>query len=673
MKLKSLVESIPRLFRLILAITVLTLIILFGLRLIFWYLFKNPADPISTGNLLHAFYLGTKFDLRLTLYVLLPLFLLGWIHWLSPFRNNLIQRIWLIYLSLASVVVFLFYLADFGHFAYLHKRIDATVLRFLEDPATSASMVWESYAVIPWSLAVLALVILNGFVIHKILQHYARKPAPPIKRRHKLWIAPLSFFIFLFAIFGKFSYYPLRWSDAFFSTHAYASSVASNPVLYFFNTVKNQKIVYNEQQTQQYYDLMSRYLGVDNPDKASLNFRRHIPATPHFNKPPNIVLVFLESFAAYKTGTYGNTLDPTPHFDKLAKESLFFDRYYTPHTGTARSVFAAITGLPDIEVNKTSSRNPLVVDQHTIINHFADYEKLYFIGGSANWGNIRGVLQNNILGLKLYEEGSYTLPRMDVWGIDDVSLFIEANWVLRKQKEPFFAIIQTSGNHRPYHIPEENYGFTLKDYDNDTLKKNGFIGLAEYNAFRFMDHSLGYFIEQVKKEDYFDNTLFVFFGDHGIAGYSGDHSKDYLTHTRLNEFLTPLLIYAPKLIKPDRNDTVASELDLLPTVAGLVGIEYDNTTLGRDLLDKRFDDQRYAFTISHNKISTLGLIGKNYYFRIQEDGSNPVLTDLNAQDTTKNLVQEHEALAQQMRELTFGIFETTKYLLHHNKPLVKRD
>ncbi len=651
-----------------LAITLLTLVILFGMRLIFWIMFNNPADPVPTGNLLYAFYLGTKFDLRLTLYVLIPVFALGWIKLFSPFRNKVTHHIWLTYLVLAASVVLMFYIVDFGHYAYLHKRVDATVLRFLGNIDTSISMVWQSYAVVPWTLFILFLIALDAWVVHHLLRYYARQSAPVIRKRHRAWIAPLSFFVFVFAIYGKFSFYPLRWSDAFFSTHAYAASVASNPVLYFFNTVKNQQIMADENKTREHYDLMSRYLGVTKPDKNALNFTRHIPARQKHATPPNIVMVFLESFAAYKTGAFGNPLNPTPHFDQLAKESVFFTNYYTPHTGTARSVFAAVTGIPDIEVNKTSTRNPLVVDQHTIINAFRQHEKFYFIGGSANWGNIRGILQNNIRNLNMYEEGSYTLPRMDVWGIDDTSLFVEANWVLRKQEKPFFAIIQTAGNHRPYHIPQESYGFELRTENDKALTKSGFISNEEFNAFRFMDHSLGYFIEQAKQEAYFENTIFVFYGDHGISSFSGDHSQPYLTHTDLSGLLTPMVIYAPKLLPAQRIDKVASELDLLPTVASLIGVEYVNTTLGRDLLDPAFDDQRYAFTISHNKNSTIGLVGKDFYFRIFEDGSNPILTDLNAADTRVNVLQQHPDVAQQMRALTFGIFETSKYMLYHNKP-----
>ena len=131
--------------------------------------------------------------------------------------------------------------------------------------------------------------------------------------------------------------------------------------------------------------------------------------------------------------------------------------------------------MPDIELNKTSSRNPLVVRQHTIINAFKGYDKYYFLGGSANWGEIRGLLLHNIPGLHVFEEGSYSSPRVDVWGISDLNLFEEANKVLRKKKgKPFFAIIQTSGNHKPYTIPDDNRGFKVLAADEDEVVKYGF-------------------------------------------------------------------------------------------------------------------------------------------------------------------------------------------------------
>ncbi len=87
------------------------------------------------------------------------------------------------------------------------------------------------------------------------------------------------------------------------------------------------------------------------------------------------------------------------------EKGIFFDQCFTPSYGTARGVWAVLTGIPDVgQANSTTSRNPAAVNQHTIINDFAGYEKFYFIGGSASWANIRGLLTDNIQGLHLYEQ-----------------------------------------------------------------------------------------------------------------------------------------------------------------------------------------------------------------------------------------------------------------------------
>ena len=118
-----------------------------------------------------------------------------------------------------------------------------------------------------------------------------------------------------------------------------------------------------------------------------------------------------------------------------------------------------VTGIPDVApATSTSSRNPAAVDQHTIINDFEGYNKFYFLGGSTSWANIRGLLTNNIQDLHLYEQEDYQAPKVDVWGISDKNLFLEATKVLKRQQGPFFAVIQTADNHRPYTIPKEDQG-----------------------------------------------------------------------------------------------------------------------------------------------------------------------------------------------------------------------
>ena len=138
-----------------------------------------------------------------------------------------------------------------------------------------------------------------------------------------------------------------------------------NPVLHFINTLKNKDLKFDVAKVRHAYPQMAKYLGIKTPDAKHLNFVRYEKGNSLQARQPNIVLVYLESFAAYKVGSFGNPLDPTPNFDALAKQGLFFNRFYTPHVGTARSVFAGITGLPDVETHETSTRNPLIINQHT--------------------------------------------------------------------------------------------------------------------------------------------------------------------------------------------------------------------------------------------------------------------------------------------------------------------
>ena len=669
--LKSAFSSLPGTVKLILGILALNLVFFSVLRFGFWLLFSNPDDAVSALTLLKSFYIGFKFDLRLALLLSLPLFLIGWIKWTSPYASKLHRRLWFVYFIIAQFVVILFYTTDFGYYAYLQMRLDATSLRFLENPLISAQMVWETYPVI-FGIFILSVIVwiyargLNSIVVRVTAQESVKW-----SKRNRLWFIPLTIFIYIFGLYGKFSFYPLRWSDAFFSPHPFASAIALNPVLYFFDTMKNKDSGYDINTAKQYYPVMADYLGLKNSTPDSLNYSRKIQSHKPVAKRPNVVIVLLESFASFKVGVAGNPLNPTPNFDQLAKSGIFYNRFYTPHTGTARSVFTMVTGIPDIELNKTSSRNPLIVKQHTIINSFKDYEKLYFLGGSANWGNIRGILSGNIPGLKMYEEGSYSdaSPRIDVWGISDLHLFIEANQILRKQTDkPFFAIIQTSGNHRPYTIPEDNHGFNYDNQDIKLLKKYGFHSVGEFNSFRFMDHSIGKFIEAAQKEKYFENTIFAFFGDHGLGG-QGTHIPKYVQQLNLHHVHVPFVIYAPGIIKQtETHSMVASEVDALPTLAGLALPEYTNTTFGRDLRDPQFEQDRYAFTITHSRNPEISLIGDQYLYRSFADGSQAHLFQLDAANPRQNVISQHPEIAKQYQQLCIGLHETAKYVRFNNAP-----
>ncbi len=660
-------HRIPRLIRLSAVLLLAFLVVFSAARLAFWFFFDNPNDPLALADLFRALYIGLKFDLRLSLLIIAPLVLLGWIKWLSPLTNALARKLWTIYLMLALFIIAAFLVTDFGHYAYLSVRLDSTALRFLANPLISAQMVWESYSVLTWFFGLLLVFALASFGLHMLLRHYAEAISPNLRLGQRLAWSLVVLLLLGAGIYGKFSWYPLRWSDAFFTTHPLASTLAFNPVLYFYETYKEGGLEYDEDAVRAYYPLLASYLGVDRPDRQRLNFARFVEPMRTPYQPLNVIVVILESLASYKTGLSGNPLRPTPHFDAMAADSLYFKNFFTPTAGTARSVFTAVIGLPDVQLHSTSSRNPTIVNQHVILDAYEDYEKMFFLGGSANWGNIRGMLMNNIKGLRLYEEGSYASPRNDVWGISDLNLFREAHQVFAREQNPFFAVILTSGNHRPYTIPEDNDGFQPLDVPHEELIQYGFRSLAEFNAYRFMDHSIGRFMAMAKQSDYYENTIFVFFGDHGLSGDAGQHSPDSETRLGLGLNRVPLVIHAPTLFAQGRVlDTIASELDIMTSLASITGHGHVNTTLGRDLFNPRFDRDRHAFIMHHTSQATIGVVDDEFFFRMHLDGTGRLLQRVHAEDSRPNLINDHPERARQMQDLTRGLYEATRYIANNN-------
>ncbi len=683
----SFINKIPRLHLYVITVLFLFLIIQTGLRLLFWLKFNNPADPVSSNDLLWSFYLGMKFDLQASLGTLLPVLLLGWIKPLHPVYSQFGKRLWAVYISLAFILMYLIYITDAGHYAYLQQRLNATALRFLENPFISANMVWETYPIISGGLLFIFINAVTIFLFVKLTGKINRSDSVKSYWSHKRWyqntgLVLLTIFVVFFALMAKISWYPLRWSDAFFSTHAYSAQLASNPVIYFSNTLKNVAETYDLDAAKQAYPMMIDYLAIQQSQPLTtqqstkqaasekLNYERRYEFDQSSNKT-NVIVVILESFASYKTTLSGNPLDSTPNIAKLASEGYYFKNFFTPSTGTARSIWTFVTGLPDIEKNKTSSRNPLIVNQHTIINAFNNHKKYYFLGGSASWANVRGILSANLPDLRLYEEGSYDSPDIDVWGISDLSLFREANAVLKDVTQPFFAVIQTSGNHRPYTIPDDNEGFevwTAEDLPGE-IQNYGFASIEELNSFRFMDHSIGHFIKIAKKEPYFDNTLFVFFGDHGIHAPTGNHVPASDAQLNLQGLRVPLVLYGKSVIsKAKVFDTIASEVDVLPTIASLTKTRYLNTTLGRDLTDNTFDENRYAFTIEHGSGRTIGLISDEYYLLMRPDGSNKKLHHLTSDNPRTDVSAENPEMADLLTQKLSAIWNTIRYMRENNKP-----
>jgi hypothetical protein len=132
--------KIPRPVLLLLVSVAMNLLVFTALRFAFWLLFRPPAAPVPEGELLRAFWIGFKFDLRLALMLNLPAFLLAVLPRINPFQSRIGRWLVSAYLVGINLAVLLVYAVDFGHYAYLEKRVNVTVLGFLHDFAISHQM-----------------------------------------------------------------------------------------------------------------------------------------------------------------------------------------------------------------------------------------------------------------------------------------------------------------------------------------------------------------------------------------------------------------------------------------------------------------------------------------------------------------------------------------------------
>ena len=648
-------SRLPGLARFILALTAINLVVFAALRVVFWAAFQEALANASWADLLKALYLGFKFDLRLALLLCLPLALLGWIALFDPARRRAARIAWLAYLATAQCVVLLAYFVDFGHYAYARVRLNASFLDHLTPVGVAARVAWETYPILPGVLGLALLTFAYAWVAGGAARRTLAPAANPLGKWARRATVAVFAALYVLGIWGKWSWYPLRWSEAYFSASEAVAALALNPVLFLSDTAENRSAPYDEGKVREHYAYTASLLGIKTPDSGELDFARYVTPTRKPAARYNLVVIHLESFAAFKSGTFGNRLNATPHFDAIAKDGLLFTNFFVPEVPTARSVFEMLTGIPDVNPTTTASRNPLVVNQHTLVNALEGYEKYYFLGGSATWGNIRGLFAHNIPGLHIFEEGDYDAPQVDGWGVSDVVLFDKAHRAFRDETKPFFAFVQTAGNHRPYSIPEDHPGFELAQVDAAALAENGFDGAAAYNGLRYLDFSLGAFFAKAREAPYFKNTVFLMYGDHGNPSTQQTPWEQLL----LTGYHVPCVIYAPGLVKGGRRiDFTASLPDSLPTALSLIGVPYLNTALGRDLLDLGPGDRHFSL-IGHT-----GVLDDEFYFRLDPGG--PRLFRYRSEKGAEDVHERFPEKVAELQRLQQALYETSKYMLYHN-------
>lgn len=659
-------------------------------RVLFWLTFSHQMlDDISWVEVIKAWWLGFRFDLRVILIFFLAFymlfFVLRWVFKLTYKPERFLRPLQVGLMSLGLYGFLFTFWADFGNYAYLSERLSSKIFTqvTLFGFGTSWQMIWVSYPLL-WiifgfiTVSTLLFLFISKFVFRGSEQSLIFFP----HKRYYWTDMGIGLVCVLFMVFGIYSHtsrYSLRWGEAYFSRSNFVNQFALNPLHNVFDTYRFSGITYGDEDISEEIKQVKEDLGI--PEAQGTLLRRTLKPQPLFATPPNVVIIMMESLASFQVGAYGAPLSVTPHLDKIISESLWFDNFYVNQMGTSSSIFCFITGIPDLSEEEMASRNPLIIDQHTMINNFKDYKKYYFIGGDANWANIGGILTNNIHHLNLMEGNSFGRETINVWGISDLELLEEAHETFKSQKnERFFAIIQTSSYHSPYVIPQRREGFEVLPLTDSQAKNYGFVDEGGYNALRFADHALGYFLKLAKSSDYYKDTLFVLYADHGNSFHNQAHLSSFYRQHGFPIYHIPLVFHSARLpseLKGKIDSRLGHEPDILPTIQSMVGIEGVNSSFGLDLLSeealrrkgvffkgsggfpvKFFDGQRMIYT-SFEKDS-----------KIKSYKTKDFLKQLRVLGLDREFLNEEEEVSGEVRglaELGRSYFKTIKFKTRNNQ------
>jgi phosphoglycerol transferase MdoB-like AlkP superfamily enzyme len=295
----------------------------------------------------------------------------------------------------------------------------------------------------------------------------------------------------------------------------------------------------------------------------------------------NVVVVADESFGAEFSRLYGSAVDLTPNFDEFAGRGLWFSNTYASGTRTVRgleAISASFPPIPSISILRRPGNENIATWGRVMREH--GYRTSFIYGGYGYFDNMNYYFGHN--GFEVLDRKAIDRVRFEnIWGVADEDLFdraLEHFDAVSAAKQPFFSLIMTTSNHKP---------FTFRAGVPGVPEKGG--GRAA--GVRYADYALGYFLRAAEKHAWFGDTIFVVVADHGARVYGA-------AEIPLKTYEIPLMIYAPKHIAARRADTLPGQIDIAPTVLGLLGLGYRAPFFGQDVLSH--PEARRIALLSHN-------------------------------------------------------------------------
>lgn len=620
-------------------ILVLSIFTFFRILLFFSEIHRVDLNTEFT-TVLQTFLMGLRFDIVISGYILiLPALVL----FLNRFIKNytFIKKFTFYFILIFFLIAFTISSADIPYFNQFFARFSIGAFEWVNNLDFVFSMILQEPKYYIFIILYIFLAIIFYRSLKKIFTKLEYNKPKNILLEGLLTILLLGF-IFL-GIRGRIDEKsPIRIGTAYFSENSFLNQLGLNPVFTFIKSYLNAKDSDNQKahlmDNQKAIKLSQQYLNIKQNNAFKSPIARNIQPDSSTTLKPNIVLIIMESMSAAKMKKFGNTDNLTPFLDSLSTKSYSFNNIYTAGEHTFNGIFSTLYSFPAI------------FRQHTM-NDMRDFDGLpkilgdngystyFFMTHDSQFDNEGGFLTknhfNHIISKKDYpsEEIKTTL------GVPDDYMFrfsIPIINELSNQKKPFLVTFMTTSDHGPFFIPDY-YPKHHKD-----IRKQ---------ATSYADWSLRKFINLSKKQTWFDNTIFVFIADHGEATHAPyDISLDY--------HHSPMLFYAPKILdKPKEFNAIGGQIDLFPTLMGILKYPYINNTLGIDLLKEKrpfiiinADDKMGVLDTTHLLIVNPNQAAKMYHYK----------------DSNKeNCIAKYPQKAQEMETYLKANIQTYQYLLNN--------
>lgn len=555
---------IPHRFQALAALATAYLGISLLLRLVLWWQFGRPAliEPLQLPAILAA---GAVGDMAELLYLLFPLSV-----YLLLLPRRLGGRRWhrrLLALGTALTLFGLLYLAaaEYVFFDEFDARFNLVAVDYLIYPHEVLVNIWDSYPVVPIVLVSALLAALLCRLLWPRLQ---------ASLDHRTGLAGRGLTVAAHALLLVLAVVGFATDTLARSDNRVANEIAVNGISSLFRAFRTNDLNYDRYYRtigrQQAFQLARRELvagsGVGFTAAESVDLNRTFAAARTGLGPMNVVVIVEESFGAGFVGAYGDGRGLTPNFDRLAGEGLLFANAYATGTRTVRGLEAITCSFPPIPSESILKRpGSEQIANWGKVMRASGYHTSFLYGGYGNFDNMNHFYGSN--GFAVSDRTEIADPAFtNIWGVSDEDLFNHALTYfdgLHQAGQPFFSIVMTTSNHTPYTFPAGIPGIPA-------------AGGGRKAGIRYADYALGRLFAQAPGHPWFGNTLFVVVADHDARVYGR-------AQVPVKRYRIPLLVYAPGKVAPGVIETPTSQIDIAPTVLGVLGLPYTAPFYGQDV------------------------------------------------------------------------------------------